>query len=367
MKKNQTKDTAKKPSQERKNNPLRRLKELDGILSTGRSYTYDELLDELDTRGFKTSRRSLLLDLDYIEREREGLLFRRPNEEKYTLISYDLSSGCDSIFAPVLSEEEATLLEGLLKDYHFEELKPYNNLRRLITQAQKTIKSQSQNKKVHFEETYNSSPLKHFPKLFEFISQKRTIRLKYRAINSLDTEREVELYPYQLREYNRRWYLVAAPVKNLEPHRPAPILTFALDRIEGVTELFSEKYQEFPKAWDLHDKFFADIIGVTRKEDSPVLDILCWAENKSYHYIETKPLHEEQRAVRGSRAEELQRQYPALEGGVFFTLKCRDNYELRRELLSYGKGLLVLEPLELRTELQKQLSEHLKNYTDKGL
>lgn len=41
-------------------------------------------------------------------------------------------------------------------------------------------------------------------------------------------------------------------------------------------------------------------------------------------------------------SQRLRTEYTQLQGGVFFTLDCISNYELIRELCSYGKDLIVL-------------------------
>ena len=61
-------------------------------------------------------------------------------------------------------------------------------------------------------------------------------------------------------------------------------------------------------------------------------------------YVDTKPMHGSYRKVRGDAEKVLREQYPHLEGGMFFTLECKNNYELVRELTTYGADLLVLSP-----------------------
>ena len=48
--------------------------------------------------------------------------------------------------------------------------------------------------------------------------------------------------------------------------------------------------------------------------------------------------------------------YPNLEGGIFLRIDCKRNYELIRELTSFGKNLLVLEPKVIQNEVYGQIS-----------
>lgn len=44
-----------------------------------------------------------------------------------------------------------------------------------------------------------------------------------------------------------------------------------------------------------------------------------------------------------------------LNGGMFFSLDCKDNYELERELTSFGKELVVLRPTELQDKIWNKI------------
>ena len=50
------------------------------------------------------------------------------------------------------------------------------------------------------------------------------------------------------------------------------------------------------------------------------------------------------------------------EGGRFFRIDCKRNYELIRELTSYGKELLVLEPSNIREEIKARVKSMGEDY-----
>ena len=83
--------------------------------------------------------------------------------------------------------------------------------------------------------------------------------------------------------------------------------------------------------------------------------ILFWVSDYSKGYVETKPLHESQRHYRGEKETELRRQYPMLKGGSFFSIDCVENYELIRELTSFGANMVVLSPNEIRSKIIEQI------------
>ena len=159
-----------------------------------------------------------------------------------------------------------------------------------------------------------------------------------------------------MKEYNRRWYLIAAATDT------GKLLNFSLDRIDKVVLLPSYKY--VPYDGDLNERF-EDIIGVTLYDDRPLQTILFWVSDVSKDFVKTKPLHESQRHYKGEKEETLRQQYPMLEGGYFFSIDCVENYELIRELTSFGKDLMVLSPDEIRSRVIQRVNEMYQAYNNK--
>ena len=167
--------------------------------------------------------------------------------------------------------------------------------------------------------------------LFDNISNEVVIRLSYHTFTD-KTIRSIEFHPYLLRQYNDRWFLIGAADSDKK------ILNFALDRIDNVEPLPEKKYLECPE--DLYDRF-EDVVGVTVYDREPG-HILFWVSDASKDYVATKAIHGSQTQLKGEAEQNLRAKYPNLEGGAFFTIDCIRNYELIRELWSYGKELLVL-------------------------
>ena len=137
------------------------------------------------------------------------------------------------------------------------------------------------------------------------------------------------------------------------------MLCFGLDRIDKVVPLPSHKYIEYDG--DLNERF-EDIIGVTLFEDSPVYPIIFWVSDFSKDYVLTKPIHDSQKKVNESKASSLREQYPSLNNGVFLQIDCRDNYELIRELASFGKDLIVLSPSVIQDKVWNRISSMNEEY-----
>ena len=189
--------------------------------------------------------------------------------------------------------------------------------------------------------------------LFTAISQQQVVELHYHRFDTPDEERTVTLHPYLLKEYNRRWYLIAAAEES------GKLLNFALDRIDKVVPLPSHVYVPYDD--DLNERF-EDIVGVTLNEDKELQTIVFWVSNGSKDYVATKPIHESQRNIRGEQEEELREKYPTLCEGRFFSIDCIENYELIRELTSFGKDLIVLSPQNIVEQVQQRIMEMHNEY-----
>lgn len=190
--------------------------------------------------------------------------------------------------------------------------------------------------------------------LFDQISNEVVIKLSYYTFTD-STIRSIVFHPYLLKQYNDRWFLLGAADSD---HK---ILTFALDRIDEVEPLPEKKYAECPE--ELQERF-EDIVGVTLYEERQCEHILCWVNDSSKGYVDTKPMHESYTPYKGEKEIELHNQYPQLEGGLFFSIDCIPNFELIRELCSFGSNLVVLTPDIIRSEIRNRLQEHLERYND---
>lgn len=175
--------------------------------------------------------------------------------------------------------------------------------------------------------------------LFTAISHKQVISITYELFSSPEEEKSINLFPYILKEYNRRWYLFASAEKDEK------LLCFSLDRIKRVDSLPSHKYIECKENLE---EFFDDIIGVTRYKDRNVEHITFWVSDYSKDFVRTKPIHDSQTHYRDSKETELREAYPQLKGGAFFSIDCIENYELIRELSTFGGDLLVLSPSHIQ-------------------
>lgn len=198
------------------------------------------------------------------------------------------------------------------------------------------------------------NPLEHknlFGKLFSCISNKESIILTFHTFEEPNKRNTITIFPYLLKEYNRRWYLFGASSDTNEIRR------FGLERIDNVEACPELQYKEYDGCWD--EDYFSDIIGVTNP-NTESLKILFWVDDKQKEYIKTKPMHDSQTLLKNDKLQRMK--YSQLQGGAFFTIECKRNYELTRELCSFGSSLLVLSPNEVCEDVKKWITSMYNLY-----
>ncbi len=187
---------------------------------------------------------------------------------------------------------------------------------------------------------------------FSAIRACSVIKLHYQLFNSLD-EREVIISPYLLKEYNRRWYLIGAADDT------GKLLTFALDRVKYIEFLPGYEFIDAPD--DLLERY-EDIIGVSYYEGRNIQKIIFWVSSKSASYVATKPVHGSQISIKGENEQSIRKKYSVPSGGSLFSIECMENYELIRELCSFGGELKVLSPSNIVDSVKQRIKSMFELY-----
>lgn len=334
-------------------NAFIRYKYLDDLLSDRHHY-YDihdlteRVNDMLCEDGFpEVTQRCIEKDLNTLEFAPFFAPIERVSKHGKRVIQYTKFSF--SIFNKELSAEEVSLLREVLSTIgQFDGLDNFKWLENfkigLGLEERKQIISFSNNPYLQ-----NSNLL---GTLFDNISNRVVIRMSYHTFSN-NTIRKIDFHPYLLKQYNDRWFLLGAADNDMK------VLNFALDRIDDVEPLPEKKYIDCPNNIFEH---FKDIIGVTLYDGEPTEHIVFWVSDTSKGYVETKRIHSTQAHIEGGEEECIRQHNPQLIGGAFFSIDCVRNYELIRELCSFGKELLVIEPRNIQDEVFTRIEEMLKYY-----
>mgnify|MGYP002512615921 FL=1 len=330
-----------------KKNAIMRYKILDSLLSNrNRYYSISELLEKvneaLELDGMEpVSRRCIEKDLNTLECAPYEAAIERVWYHGKKCIRY--AEEGFSIFTKKLTEEEENLLSEVLNTIgQFDGLDTFEWLDSL----KKRLDIKEHRRIIQFDSNPYFEGRNLIGSLFTAISNKQVLALKYHTFKDPQVK-EVVVYPYLLKEYNNRWFLIVGV-------EDGTILNFALDRIDDFKPMPHIDYIEPDE--DLESRF-DDIVGVTLFKDKPTEDILLWVNEEGYQYVKTKPLHGSQRDVKGEEDKTMREKYPALQGGRFFRLQCILNYELEQLLMSKMNQLVVLEPATLKDSLINRIKK----------
>lgn len=330
-----------------KKNAIMRYKILDSLMSNrNRYYSISELLEKvneaLELDGMEpVSRRCIEKDLNTLECAPYEAVIERVWYHGKKCIRY--AEEGFSIFTKKLTEEEENLLSEVLNTIgQFDGLDTFEWLDSL----KKRLDIKEHRRIIQFDSNPYFEGRNLIGSLFTAISNKQVLALKYHTFKDPQVK-EVVVYPYLLKEYNNRWFLIVGV-------EDGTILNFALDRIDDFKPMPHIDYIEPDE--DLESRF-DDIVGVTLFKDKPTEDILLWVNEEGFQYVKTKPLHGSQRDVKGEEDKTMREKYPALQGGRFFRLQCILNYELEQLLMSKMNQLVVLEPATLKDSLINRIKK----------
>lgn len=98
-------------------------------------------------------------------------------------------------------------------------------------------------------------------------------------------------------------------------------------------------------------KFYCDVIDVSVSQNLRACKVKLFVTRHHAPYVETKPFHQSQEVI--ERTEE----------GIVIQFRMQHNFELKKEIPGFGKGIRVLEPKRLKRVIQGRLQAGLDAYT----
>ena len=225
----------------------------------------------------------------------------------------------------------------VLRDFEGEPL--YDWARTVLMQVEGGLLNETTKSVVSFQTNPDLKGLNLFNELLQAILSKRVLKITYAPFGK-DPYQE-RIYPYHLKQYNDRWYLIAQAVGY------DTLAHYALDRIEDFEEI-QMKYKEADVDFE---EYFDDVIGVTVPEE-PSQKIIIKVFGSSANYVKTKPLHSTQ-----TRVEEG-------DGYYVLSINVKPNYELDSKILSFGPNIEVLSPASYRAHILEKIKAMNQKYTN---
>ena len=175
--------------------------------------------------------------------------------------------------------------------------------------------------------------------IYDAVRRQQTIIIEYQSFKARQSKTLV-VYPYLLKEYRNRWFLIGEKASNRAPQ----VNIFALDRIKSVT---TDKTHRFKKcvAFD-PENFFEDTIGVTKGIHDKARRVVVKIDRLQAPYVESKPFHKSQK---------VEQRFS--DGSILISLNVVINNELERLILGYGGHAEVIAPPGFRARIAESVGK----------
>ena len=219
----------------------------------------------------------------------------------------------------------------------------FDEMSDLIAKLENNVNKKDKNSRncIQFEDNKNLRGIEHINPLYQAILNKTPLLIEYKSFKAQQSSKEI-YYPYLLKEYRNRWFLITRP-KKLKY-----IFTLALDRIEDFHILTKEPFVENDGVdWE---RYFSDTIGVTKSERDRGCKVILRFDKSNAPYVLTKPLHPSQQVVIED------------ETGITIRIDVVLNFELEKEILGFGECVKVISPRNLKSRIQKRLGSAYNQY-----
>lgn len=327
---------------------LIRYKTIDDCLRNRyRKWSLDDLIEkvadalyELEGITSGVSKRTIQADIQIMRSDKLG--YNAPIEVidrkfyTYSEADYSITN------APVNKADVDKMKEivGILKQFngftYFDEMS--DMIARLENNVHRTTQGRSY---IQFESNRLLKGLEHINPLYQAILQKKSLFVEYKSFKAAQSQHYI-CFPYLLKEYRNRWFLIAGSKKRNQ------LQTMALDRIIEFQELVKEKFIEHNEI-DF-DQYFDDLIGVTKTEKDRANKVVLFVDKHNAPYVLTKPIHHSQKLIKED------------ENGIIIRIDVVLNFELERELLGFGECVKVLAPRTLAARIKQRLHKAMELY-----
>lgn len=327
---------------------LIRYKTIDSCLQNRfRRWTLEDLMEacsdalyEYEGMSKGISRRTIQLDLQNMRSEKLGynapIIVTDKKFYSYEDKRYSITN------SPLTKQDLGTLVEVLDVLKQFKGFGYFQELSGMITRLEDALYTHQHTGRsyIDFEKNELLKGLQCIDVLHKAIINKKTIGIRYQSFKAAAAQ-NIILYPYLLKEYRNRWFILGCNKVTRET------MILALDRIEDIMEVKSEKYRkpEFNVT-----TYFDDVIGVSKTTGQVPQLITCSIGKEHAPYIITKPLHASQKIIREEQ------------GVLIFTISVIWNFELERELLGFGEQLQVLSPYRIKNKIKARLKQAIVKY-----
>lgn len=243
-----------------------------------------------------------------------------------------------------LSREELNQLKVALQTLsqfkHLEAYKDFEGIFYKIEQSFKNKYNYNSPVPIYFEKVPHYKGTEHIDLFLEAIENTQNIEFQYQTFSATKSLTHI-FQPYFIKEHSNRWYVIGYLPKEKS------ITTFALDRIINEPILQS-KFYDIPSGFDVNEHY-EFTYGIAVYMDKQIETVVLEFTPKQARFFKSKPFHP---------FEIIQED----ENKLRVEMQLRPNFELVRKLVSFGKGVKVIQPESLKNDIIKYFSDALNQY-----
>jgi predicted DNA-binding transcriptional regulator YafY len=330
-------------------NALVRYKVIDSCLQRrNRKWTLDDLIEAVSDALYEyegidkgISKRSVQADIQMMRSDKLGYFAPIIVVEKRFYTYEDPTYSITNI--PLTNLDLSKMNEAVELLKQFKGFSHFSQLGDVVQKLEDHVYSSSKNSFpiIDFEKNDSLKGLGFLDGIYQSVIQKKAIQLIYQSFKA-QQEQAIVFNVWWLKEFKNRWFAVG--VRDAKKQ----VINLALDRIISLEILDNQDYIENESLQP--DAYYKDVYGVTVSENVRPMTIKIFVTSRHAPYVLTKPIHHSQTLL-----EEF-------EEGIIIQLKLQHNFEIEKEILGFGEGMTVLEPLRLREIIKKRLQKSIGKY-----
>ena len=251
-----------------------------------------------------------------------------------------------SILKNQLTPNQKADIEILLS--YFKDSPLFDHMRDSIDNILATIYTteEEQQKIIQFDRAVYYEGSKYLPIITKSIKENQKLKFDYnKTFSGNISEKIVE--PYFLKEFEKRWYLIAYSEKD------KGIRIYELSRIselEVLEDLFVLRSNLFNP-----DEYYKNVFGVFTTKDNTLTEFILKFDREEGRLIETLKIHSSQEKVEETDTHITFR----------YQLQYNENsFEMMRLVSKFSNNVQVVKPESLKQEIIKRFKETLKNYEE---
>ncbi len=330
-------------------NALVRYKTIDACLrNRQRNWTLDDLMEKVSEALYEyegidkgISRRTVQADIQLMRSDKLGyfapIIIRDKKYYTYEDPGYSITN------IPLSDGDLARMNEAVEVLKQFKGFSHFTSLNEVVQKLEDHVFSSARKMApiIDFEKNENLKGLHFLDDLYQAVIQKKAVLLTYQSF-SAHLPQTFPFHVWWLKEFKNRWFAVG--VRTEQRH----VTNLALDRIMNLDSAPDTDYVANQQLDP--EQYYRDVIGVTVNANLRPLKVKLFVAQLHAPYVETKPLHHSQQ-VKERRPD-----------GLVIQLKVQHNFELEKEILSFGEGMVVLEPEKLRQIISRRMKAALTSY-----